>query len=131
MYTRNYAHWARCWRSRRGSRVGGESRGLIEAFQGRRSWGNRGSQREELRTIELDSNGPRLDLGGANRSRGAMRTVPEKAENQGWSRRKPPALESLRVRNSSGSVTAQEFGSIDICPRPYRGGADGRGLEAG
>src|SRR3954454_10615823 len=40
--------------------VGGESRGLIEAFQGPRSrGGNRGSHREELATIEIQRDCPR------------------------------------------------------------------------
>ena len=47
-----------------------------------------------------------LDLGGANRTHCRMREVPQRAENQGWSWRKPSRLESLRVRNSSGSLTA-------------------------
>ena len=48
----------------------------------------------------------RLDVGGANRARGWKPEVPENAENQGWPRRKLPRQESIRVRNSSGSLTA-------------------------
>jgi hypothetical protein len=40
------------------------------------------------------------------RTRRRMRKVLRRAEHQGWSRRKPSRLESLRVRNSSGSLTA-------------------------
>ena len=35
-----------------------------------------------------------------------MPKVPEKTENQGWSWRKLPRQESLRPRNSSGSLTS-------------------------
>ncbi len=47
-----------------------------------------------------------LDLEGTSRSRGEMPKVAEKAEIQGRPRRKLPRQESLRLRNSSGSVTA-------------------------
>src|SRR4051794_6961869 len=62
--------------------------------------------REEVVTIGVEEIAPVLDLGGANRSRGGRPRVPEKSRLEGRSWRKLPGQESLRLRNSSGSVTA-------------------------
>jgi hypothetical protein len=63
-------------------------------------------RRETVVTAEIEVTIPLLDLGGTNRNRGEMPKVAEKTEIQGWSRRKLPRQERLRLRNSSGSVTA-------------------------
>jgi hypothetical protein len=83
----------------------GESQGRVGSRKLGRG-GNRESRRKEVLTIESQGIAPLLDLGGANRSRRGIPKVPEKAEIQGWSRRKLPRQESLRLRNSSGSLTA-------------------------
>jgi hypothetical protein len=85
------------------------SEGRVRVLVGSRNLGrggNRESRREEVVTIEVQVIAPLLDLGGANRSRRGMPKVSEKAQIQGWTRRKLPRQESLRPRNSSGSLTS-------------------------
>ncbi len=87
--------------------VGGESRSLNESVPGTSDVEEtEGREGRNVVTAEIEVIVPLLDLGGANRSRREMPKVPEKAEIQGWSRRKLPRQERLRLRNSSGSVTA-------------------------
>jgi hypothetical protein len=68
--------------------------------------GNRGSRKEKGVTAEIEVFVPLLNLGETSRGRREKPKVAEKAKIQGWSRRKLPRQESLRLRNSSGSVTA-------------------------
>ena len=107
---RSHVHWNFCsletvleepsWRSE--GRVGvGTSR-----VQGPRRWRKPRIAGEKVVTAEIEGIVPVLDLEGTSRSCREMPKVPEKAEIQGWSRRKPPRRESVRLRNSSGSVTA-------------------------
>jgi hypothetical protein len=49
---------------------------------------------------------PLLALGGTNRTRGWKAKAPEKTENPGPSWGKLPRQESLKPRNSSGSLTS-------------------------
>jgi hypothetical protein len=68
--------------------------------------GNRGARNQELVTIEVRAFAPCLALGGTNRTRGWIPKVPEKTVNQGPSWRNLPRQESLKPRNSSGSLTS-------------------------
>ena len=105
VYTGHFVQSRRPWRSRpRHPRE--ESRPERAGSRDLGRGGNRGSRRQELVTIGVQTMAPLLDLGGANRIRGWRRKGSEKAENQGSSWRKPPRQESLRPRNSSGSLTS-------------------------
>src|SRR5512135_2385792 len=105
MYTSRFVQSRRPWRSRR-RRGRKESRSERAGSRDLGRGGNRGSRRQELVTIGVQAFAPVLALGGTNRTRGWMPKVPEKTENQRPSRRKRPRQESLRPRNSSGSLTS-------------------------
>jgi hypothetical protein len=68
--------------------------------------GNRGSGSEELVRLQVQALAPLLALGGTNRRCGRRPKTPEKTVNPGPSWRKLPRQESLKPRNSSGSLTS-------------------------
>ena len=85
---------------------GGESKSERADSQDLGRGGNRGSRKPELRTSGVQALVTPLDLRGTNGTREEGRKVPKRAEKQGWSWRTLPRDESLRLRNSSGSLTS-------------------------